>query len=190
MDAHARYLILGAHLDTVPQAPGAEDNASGVGVLLELARLAARAPTPTPVIFVAFGAEEPRGLGDEWHHFGSRYYTSQMTTSERRRLIAMVSMDRVGVGTAVPVCDGLTGVSSLTKELLAAGRRTNVATTSCGVNQSSDHWSFQRAGLRAARLGSTAYAGYHSAADVPSVVTKAQLKRTGDLLWQFITDAK
>ena len=33
--------LVGAHLDTVPQAPGAEDNASGVAVLLELARLAA-----------------------------------------------------------------------------------------------------------------------------------------------------
>jgi hypothetical protein len=35
------HIIIGAHLDTVPQAPGAEDNASGISVMLELARMAA-----------------------------------------------------------------------------------------------------------------------------------------------------
>ena len=43
------FAIVGAHLDTVPQAPGAEDNASGVSVVLELARLAGAAPTQLPV---------------------------------------------------------------------------------------------------------------------------------------------
>lgn len=32
------WLLVGAHLDTVPQSPGAEDNASGIGVLLTVAR--------------------------------------------------------------------------------------------------------------------------------------------------------
>jgi Zn-dependent M28 family amino/carboxypeptidase len=64
--------MVGAQLDTVPQAPGAEDNASGVSVLIEAARLAAQRPTRLPVMFVAFAAEEPRGDGEAWHHFGSR----------------------------------------------------------------------------------------------------------------------
>ena len=38
-DRTAPHVVIGAHLDTVPQAPGAEDNASGVAVLLELAAL-------------------------------------------------------------------------------------------------------------------------------------------------------
>ena len=38
-DDEAPHRIVGAHLDTVPQAPGAEDNASGVAVMLELARV-------------------------------------------------------------------------------------------------------------------------------------------------------
>ena len=45
-------------------------------------------------------------------------------------------------------------------------------------NRASDHWSFVRAGLPGVRLGSTPYAGYHSAGDVPAVVDRAQLERT------------
>jgi len=51
--------VLGAHYDGAPGTPGADDNASGVAVLLEAARLLkARAPG-RPVRFVAFGTEEP-----------------------------------------------------------------------------------------------------------------------------------
>ena len=105
-DPREPYVIVGAHLDTVPQAPGAEDNASGVSVLMELSRMAVVEPPATPTVFVAFGAEEPRGVGDNWHHFGSRVYTARMSESERRNLVAMVSLDRVGVGAAVPICGG------------------------------------------------------------------------------------
>jgi Zn-dependent M28 family amino/carboxypeptidase len=86
----------------VPQAPGAEDNASGVAVLLELAWMAAREEPRLPVVFVAFAAEEPRGDGDAMHHFGSRVYVNRMPARERRALRGMVSLDRVGVGQVVP----------------------------------------------------------------------------------------
>ena len=53
--------------------------------------------------------------------------------------------------------------------------------------RSSDHWSFVRAGLPGLRVGSTPYAGYHSAADVPSVVDPAQLERTGRLVLSWLS---
>ena len=92
------YLLVGAHLDTVAVAPGAEDNASGIAVLLETARRWSVAPGELPVVFVAFGGEEPRGTGDLEHHFGSLHYVAAMSPAERRHLRGMVSMDRVGVG--------------------------------------------------------------------------------------------
>ena len=101
-DPGAPYLLVGAHLDTVAVAPGAEDNASGVSVLLETARRTTILPRRLPVVFVAFGGEEPRGPGD-LHHFGSLHYVAQMSPAERRNLRAMVSMDRVGVGSVVPI---------------------------------------------------------------------------------------
>ena len=52
-------LLVGAHYDTVPGCPGANDNGSGVAALLEISRLfAALAPAVT-VRFVAFVNEEP-----------------------------------------------------------------------------------------------------------------------------------
>ncbi|MBI5209014.1 MAG: M28 family peptidase [Elusimicrobia bacterium] len=51
--------VVGAHYDTAPGTPGADDNASGVAVLLEAARLVRGRRPSRPVRFVAFAAEEP-----------------------------------------------------------------------------------------------------------------------------------
>lgn len=184
-DATEPHLVVGAHLDTVAQAPGAEDNASGVGVLLATAEAAAVRSTRLPVVFVAFGAEEPRGPGDDDHHFGSRTYVAALGPAERRAVRAMVSLDRVGVGAQVPV-GSADDSDPVQRSLLAAGRRAGVATIADPDQRSSDHWSFVRAGLAGARLGSTSYAAYHDASDVPSVVSPAQLERTGRLLLEWL----
>ncbi len=97
-DPDSPYVLVGAHLDTVSVAPGAEDNASGIAVLLELARVV---DTPQ-VVFVAFGGEEPRGTGD-LHHFGSKDYVAALTEDEGHNLHGMVALDRVGVGRTVPL---------------------------------------------------------------------------------------
>ena len=63
---------------------GAEDNASGVAVMLELARLAAHEPTRLPVAFVAFGAEEPRGsekIGTTSDRSTTRHSCSRQTAT-------------------------------------------------------------------------------------------------------------
>jgi hypothetical protein len=67
-------------------------------------------------------------------------------------------------------------------------RRLDIPTT-VGLNTTSDHESFAVEGLPAARVGSTPYAGYHSAADVPAVVDPAQLRRVGRLLIAWINGA-
>ncbi len=171
------WLLVGAHLDTVPQAPGAEDNASGIGVLLALAEALEDARTRTPVALVAFGSEEPRGPGDDDHHFGSRAFIDQLDRADRGSLRGMVSLDRVGVGGTLPVSSAQ-GPDSMRSQLLAAAQRAGVETQALTGDRASDHWSFVRAGLPGARLGSTPYAGYHSPDDVPSVVDPAQLRRT------------
>ena len=171
------WLAVGAHLDTVPRAPGAEDNASGIGVLLAVAEAVAGHRTRLPVVLVAFGSEEPRGPSDDDHHYGSRAFVTDLSTAERRSLRGMVSLDRVGVGRVVPVSSA-GEPDAMRAQLLAAARRSGVPTAAMTDNRASDHWSFVRAGLPGVRLGSTPYAGYHSAGDVPAVVEPAQLERT------------
>ncbi|TGN65556.1 Zn-dependent exopeptidase M28 [Nocardioides eburneiflavus] len=179
------HLVVGAHLDTVPQAPGAEDNASGVGVLLAVAEAVAQRRTRLPVVLVAFGAEEPRGPGDDDHHYGSRHYAAELGRRERAAVRAMVSLDRVGVGATVPV-GSATSSDPVQRSLLAAARSAGVRAVAVAEQRSSDHWSFVRAGLPAARLGSTSYAAYHSAADVPAVVQPEQLARAGRVVLAWL----
>ena len=179
------WLLVGAHLDTVPQAPGAEDNASGIGVLLATAEALAGRRTRLPVVLVAFGSEEPRGSTDDDHHYGSTAYVDALSPAQRRSLRGMVALDRVGVGDVVPV--GSTGEpDALSLELRAAARRAGVPTIADTDQTSSDHWSFVQEGLPGVRLGSTPYAAYHSAADVPSVVDPAQLERTARVLVSWL----
>ena len=112
-DPTSPHIVIGAHLDSVPQSPGAEDNASGVAVMLELARMVAEQPGDLPVRFIAFGAEEPRGEGDDWHHYGSQHYVAELDDASRAAIVAMVALDRVGVpGDAVPVGAGGAGTVS------------------------------------------------------------------------------
>ena len=179
------WLVVGAHLDTVPQAPGAEDNASGIGVLLAVAQAVRETRTRLPVTLVAFGSEEPRGPGDDDHHFGSRAFVARLPQAGRRSLRGMVSLDRVGVGAVVPVSSA-NGPDAMRARLLAAARRADVPTVARTGNRASDHWSFVRAGLPGVRLGSTPYAGYHSPGDVPSVVEPAQLRRSARIVVSWL----
>jgi hypothetical protein len=60
----AERVIVGAHHDTAPEAPGAYDDGGGVGVLIETARVLAREPSrPRTLVFVSFDGEEAWSTG-------------------------------------------------------------------------------------------------------------------------------
>ncbi len=61
--AHPAPLIIAAHYDTVPGSPGADDNASGLAVLLEVARRLRDVALARPVQVIAFCLEEENLLG-------------------------------------------------------------------------------------------------------------------------------
>ena len=81
-------LILGAHLDTVPGSPGADDNASGVAVLLEVARILSEQPLALPIECVAFTLEE---LG----MVASAHYAATLKAA-RIPVLGMLSLEMVG----------------------------------------------------------------------------------------------
>jgi Zn-dependent M28 family amino/carboxypeptidase len=66
------YYVVGAHYDTVATTPGADDNASAVAVMLELARRVTGAKLKSPLLFVAFTLEEPPAFWTD--HQGSRVF--------------------------------------------------------------------------------------------------------------------
>jgi|SRR5215213_440616 len=86
-------IIVGAHYDTAGPLPGADDNASGVAGLIELARLFARQPPSLRVELVAFSLEEPpyfrtTGMGSSVH--------AQSLRQQNVHVRAMFSLEMIG----------------------------------------------------------------------------------------------
>jgi len=95
-DPDAAPYIVGAHYDTVTGTPGADDNASAVAVMLELARRAKAKPPPVPLRFVAFTLEEPPTHATR--HQGSRVFVKRLTEAGGRAAGAII-LEMVGLTT-------------------------------------------------------------------------------------------
>lgn len=87
-------LVVGAHFDTVPNSPGADDNASGVAVLLEVAAALAKLERRSPIQLVAFDMEE-YGL------LGSASYAAHLR-EQQTSLRLMLSLEMLGYCTNTP----------------------------------------------------------------------------------------
>ena len=74
-------ILIGAHFDTVPGSPGADDNASGVAAMLECARVLVESESEQSVTFVAFDAEEMQPPGDGLH--GSTAYVEELSAESQ-----------------------------------------------------------------------------------------------------------
>lgn len=81
-------LIVGAHFDTVPNTSGADDNASGVAVMLECARVVMAAAPTAAVEFVGFNLEE-------FGMVGSRHYAAALREHDEP-LLGMLSLEMLG----------------------------------------------------------------------------------------------
>ena len=202
-------IVVGAHYDSVAGSPGADDNASGVAALLELARLLAGTTLPRTVRFVAFANEEaPFFYGDE---MGSKLYAAR-AHAQGEHVEAMLSLETMGYFTDQPGSQrypfpfsylypdtgnfiGFVGnFSSRTLVRQAVGTfRASTAFPSEGVAAPSgmegihwsDHWSFWQAGYPAIMVTDTApfrYPHYHDETDMPEQLDYTGLARvTGGL---------
>lgn len=86
-------VIAGAHYDTVPGSPGANDNASGVAALLVLAELLRGQPPARTIRLVAFVNEEPPFF--QTMRMGSRVYAAQCRR-RKENIVAMLSLETIG----------------------------------------------------------------------------------------------
>jgi hypothetical protein len=88
-----QIIIIGAHYDTVPGSPGANDNSSAVAVLLELAHWFHERPQSKTLRFVVFANEEPPFF--KTVDMGSYAY-AQKLKEQKVNVEAMISMDGLG----------------------------------------------------------------------------------------------
>jgi len=198
-------VLVGAHYDTVAGSPGANDNASGVAAMIEIARLLAGSKTRRAVRFVAFVNEEPPLFYSP--EMGSRVYARR--SSERgERIVAMLSLETIGFYTSAPGSQrypnplyglfypdrgdfvafvGNLASRSLVRTAVESFRR-HTAFPSEGVAAPgwwggvhwSDHSSFWREGYPAFMVTDTAlfrYPHYHRAGDTPDRLDYESLAR-------------
>lgn len=139
--ASEETLVLGAHYDSVEVGAGANDNGSGVAVLLETARVLAQKSLKYTLVFVAFDAEE-LGL------VGSRHYVTSLSDTERQRIVAMINFDMLGGGSGPLMLDGEGRIGKLA---LDAAKELGIDARSftLGAGYSSDHASFRNVGIDA-----------------------------------------
>lgn len=151
-DVEGCRVLLGGHYDSVLAGPGANDNASGTSVALELARHYRR----PGLCFVAFGAEEI-GL------FGSRAFVNDHQLNELDRVL---NIDMAGkIDRALIVGDAFLA-QEIMDALAEAGGGFPIRPGDFGPFASSDHASFERAGIPAVTINSGLDAGViHTAED-------------------------
>lgn len=92
-------VILGAHYDTIPSTPGADDNASAVAMLLEVARLTKSYSFPRTLRFVSFPCEEPPHFYTDT--MGSQQY-ARSCRSKNENIVGMICLEMVGYYSTVP----------------------------------------------------------------------------------------
>jgi Zn-dependent M28 family amino/carboxypeptidase len=195
-------LVIGAHYDTVTGSPGADDNASGVAALIELARMR------LPARFVAFANEE-------MPYFHTNEMGSQAWAAAARERMqngnddvrAMLSLEMLGCYSDAPGSQhyppgvawlypdrgnfiafvGDIGARGLVRRAIGAFRRharfpsEGLAAPAAieGVTRS-DHWPFRLAGFQAIMVTDTAYnryPHYHLPTDTPEKLDYLRMAR-------------
>lgn len=184
-------LVIGAHYDhlgmgwpDVRQANqgkihyGADDNASGIAVMLELARQIAKKWRPQrTIIFIAFTGEEANLLG-------STYYVSHDNHYPTRNIMAMLNLDTVGRLGSNPITIFGTGTA---REFVHIFRGVGFV-TGIPINSvpddigSSDQTAFMKAGIPAIQFFASAHEDYHAPGDTVDKIDAAGLVKVATVL--------
>ena len=200
------FIVVGAHYDhlgtggqnsgsrrpdTVAVHPGADDNASGDAVVLELARHFKRKGSPRSIIFVFFGAEE-QGIA------GSKSFVEWMKQADGRRInlpadihgiVAMVNLDMVGRMRDSNLSVSGTGTSAEFKAMAEkAAERTGlqVSCTPDGYGPS-DQMSFVAADIPVFNLTTGGHMEYHTPEDVPSTLNYDGMQQTLEFTKELVS---
>jgi hypothetical protein len=94
-----QLILLGAHYDTMPGTPGADDNASAVAVLLEVSRLLKDHRAARTARYVAFACEEPPYFNLDM--MGSQHHARQ-AKARNEQIKAMLCLEMVGYFSSEP----------------------------------------------------------------------------------------
>jgi aminopeptidase YwaD len=192
-DTPARCLVIAmAHADTVPPAPGADDNASGVGTLVALAPALAAAPAPAPKCdtwLVATGSEE-RPYTHQPDHVGAAALVRRLKRTHRLSDVHLaLSLDEVGRGKRFELRSPVPRTRPTVEQpILEAARAAHVDVTWIrdSATGNSDHRELALAGAPAAKLGVPDEPLRHTARDTPERLQRGAFARVLRVVWPLL----
>lgn len=187
-------LVIGAHYDTRPRAdrdpvspdvpvPGANDGASGVGVLLELARVLPPDLGGLEIWLVFFDGEDSGGLGGWQWSAGSTAFVADLAVTPQ----AVVIVDMVG-DADLRLPRERSSDPGLVDEIwnIAAGMGADAFVQEPGVTIMDDHWPFLLQGIPAADIIDLDYAYWHTTADTLDKISGESLQQVGRVIQAWI----
>jgi aminopeptidase N len=195
---NGQALILSAHYDHLgfgwPDAragakgqlhPGADDNASGVAVMLEMARLMAGARPERSVIFAAFAGEEAGLLGARHYVRAARAPGAPFALSGH---IANLNLDTVGrLADGKVTIFGTGSARELPFIFMGAGAVTGIPTQAVPQDvNASDHTAFVEAGVPAVQLFASVASDYHRPSDTADKIDHAGLGKVAAILKEAV----
>lgn len=181
------FIVISAHYDHLGQVgeavfTGANDNASGIALLLSLAEHFAKNPPKYSLLFIAFGAEET-GL------IGSKYYVEKDPIIPLKKMRFMLNLDLMGNGTEGIMAVG--GVENTKEfELLTQLNQTSQAVPIVKSRKNapnSDHYFFLLNGVKGFfiyTMGGPQW--YHDVFDTPENLELSKYPELRNLFIQFI----
>ncbi len=165
------YIVVGAHYDTVATTTGANDNASGVAVMLEAARVLA--DENLPLVFIAFGSEEGS-------HAGSKHFVVSLESPSVVR--GMINLDAVGIESHMEI-GSYGGVDPWLKDhCVATARRLGFEPVDGNFGGKSDYASFADAGIPVACFARIDHPTAHTPDDNMGIITALGMEEFGRVL--------
>ena len=175
-DPNQGIVYLGVHYDSVSAGPGANDDASGVGTMLEAARVLSTKANRTKATlkFIAFGAEET-GLD------GSEYYVAEQADEVRNMGLGMINLDMIAVGDTLLIGNIGSAGSSLVDYARDKAATMGIAWQPFTAEARSDHAPFETAGVPAVFLLQSPDPWTHTEEDTLDKIDVATLEINGEL---------
>ena len=165
-------ILVTAHFDSAPVGSGAHDNASGVAVMLELARVMASEGLRGPVIFAAFGASE-------YGHLGSQRYLDSLSEEQRRRIALVLDLDALAAGGPLlfsPTNPSAEWAGDLAQEVAGA---TGIAAIRFALRDVGDNAPLAEAGLPCLVVHRATEIDFRPEDDHPDLVDRSKLEEAG-----------
>jgi aminopeptidase YwaD len=181
-------ILISGHLDTHLPAPGANDDASGIAVMLEVARILHAQRPHFTILFAGFGAEERQLRERDSHHYGSRFLARDPAVTGR--LAGMISLDMVGYGTLLHITNQGWAADRWCKRAATIAKAMGTPVRVYQGKPWSDHEAFERRGIPVAYLHWERDPSYHHRGDTPAHIQPERLRQTAAITLRLLLTAR